>query len=75
MCDTNKEETAVEIEMTEEEFEALEAYQRDNGFETLNDLITHILKEGVLKAEKEQDHGQFKDSTKDENLANYVKNM
>jgi NRPS condensation-like uncharacterized protein len=49
MCNTKSEDTSVEIEMTDEEFEVLEAYQREHGFETLNDLITHILKTELLK--------------------------
>lgn len=49
MCDINNEDTSVEIEMTEEEFETLEAYQKEHGFETLNELITYILKAELLK--------------------------
>lgn len=53
MCNTKSEDTSVEIEMTDEEFEVLEAYQKEHGFKTLNDLITHILKTELTKYDVE----------------------
>lgn len=59
MCNIN-EDTSVEIEMSDKEFEILESYQKERGFATLNDLITHILKEELLKYDTNYNVGLIK---------------
>jgi hypothetical protein len=48
------EDTSVEVEMSDEEFGLLEKYQKQYGFESLNDLVTYILKEELTKYNKTQ---------------------
>ena len=44
--------TEVEIELYEEEWDMLEKCRVEFGFETLNDLVNHILKGEIEKEEK-----------------------
>lgn len=43
----------VEIDISDEDYEMLKAYQKELGFDTLDDLIVYILREELEKDEEE----------------------